>query len=118
MRLKRKLREKEKIIARQRVREQITEANLEKGIMKERGKGKIRILDTWERHGAEENLPPRMRHETDLQYARRIIKQIMGKKIYTPEAGNLAMEYYKAISDASGVHEQRVFTLFMSPQVA
>jgi len=105
-------------MAQQRVREQITAANLEKGIMKERGKGKIRLLDTWERRGAEENLPPRMRHEKDENYARRIIRQLMGRKIYTVEAGNLAMEYYKAISDASGVHEQRVFTLFMSPQVA
>jgi hypothetical protein len=68
-----------------------------------------------ERFGAEFGFPPRMRHESDLKYAKRIVRQILGENVYTVEA---AIEYYRAISDGTGVPQRQVFSLFMSPKVA
>jgi hypothetical protein len=56
-----------------------------------------------------------MKHETDMAYAKRVIRQLSGENVYTVEA---AIEYYRAISDETGLSGQRVFSLFMSPQVA
>jgi len=73
------------------------------------------VLEKVERFGAAGELPPRMKHETDMAYAKRVIRQLSGENVYTVEA---AIEYYRAISDETGLSGQRVFSLFMSPQVA
>jgi len=72
-------------------------------------------IESMKRFGAEFKLPPKMKHETDIQFAKRVIKQMMGKNMYTVEA---AIEHYKTISEATGISETKAFSLFMSPQAA
>lgn len=72
-------------------------------------------LEQIKRFGTKSHLPPKMKHETDIQYAKRVIRQLMGKNAYTTEA---AIEHYKMIAQVSGVSTQKAFTLFMSPKAA
>jgi hypothetical protein len=69
----------------------------------------------YERFQGLHDLPAKMKHESSEEYASRLIKQLMGDSVYAHEA---AIEYYKAISEMTEVHEGKVFTLFMSPTAA
>jgi hypothetical protein len=57
-------------------------------------------------------LPERMKKETDRQYARRLVNQVMREGFFQAD------QAYGPIAEAARLSSREVYTLFMSPEVA